>query len=326
LTLLVAFLVVWGGYRFSVGPLVSAVDRPHQTIDQYLGVGGNAHALAYWMAESIPLPAPDLLMGLNELRKRNSAMNVSYQLGRIRRSGSWYFFPVSLAFKTPLPFLILSAVGVILLARNAFLQRNWRPLGPAVAAMVLLLVSLPSRINIGVRHVLPVYLLLAIVAGFGAASLWKHSRHRLLGRVTVVALLLWQLTTSVKTHPDYLAYFNELAGRHPERILVDSDLDWGQDLSRLASTLRARRIDVVSLAYFGTADPSRHNLPRVLPLVPHERTTGWIAVGETALKMGGPNPPWSPPYDGFSWLEAFEPVEWVGRSIRLYHLPDGAGP
>jgi hypothetical protein len=192
--------------------------------------------------------------------------------------------------------------------------------------MAILLVSLPSRINIGVRHILPIYLLLAIVGGLGASSLWSLSRNRWVGRVAVLILLLWQVASSARTHPDYLAYFNELAGRHPDGILVDSDLDWGQDALRLTNTLRARGIDTLSVAYFGTADLSRHHLPRLLPLVPHQRTTGWIALSETALKMGRPNPPFTPPFDGFSWLEAYEPVALIGRSIRLYHLPEGKEP
>jgi 4-amino-4-deoxy-L-arabinose transferase-like glycosyltransferase len=321
-SLATAFLLVWAGYRFSVHTLVNAAERPHPSIDHYVGADGPAHELAYWVAESIPLPAPELLSGVNELRKRNSAQNVSYFLGEVRSAGTWYFFPAVLLFKTPLPFLVLAGVGLVILIRNALLQGNWGPLAPAAAAVLLLLACFPSRINLGVRHVLPLYLLLAIVAGFGADWLWKRSGHRRVCRAAVLVLLLWQVIVSAKAHPDYLAYFNELAGSHPDRISVDSDLDWGQDLLRLASILRARRVDEVSLAYFGTADPGRHGLPRVLPLVPHQRTTGWIAISETALKMGRANPPFPPPNDGFSWLEAYEPVALAGRSIRLYYLPE----
>jgi hypothetical protein len=132
-----------------------------------------------------------------------------------------------------------------------------------------------------------------------------------------VGLLVWQLGSSLAAHPDYLAYFNELAGKHPERILVDSDLDWGQDLLRLVEELRARHVERVAIAYNGSADLSRHGLPAFRPLVPHQPTTGWIAISEMRLKIGEGRPP----YDEFAWLEAYEPVARVGRSIRLYYVP-----
>jgi hypothetical protein len=136
----------------------------------------------------------------------------------------------------------------------------------------------------------------------------------------VIVLLLWQFTASVRAHPDYLAYFNELVGNSPERIVVDSDLDWGQDLLRLAEALRARKITSVAIAYFGSAYVSRHNMPRVQPLRAYQLTTGWIAISKSQLKYGEGKPP----YRGFAWLESHEPVALIGRSILLYYVQAGA--
>jgi hypothetical protein len=134
----------------------------------------------------------------------------------------------------------------------------------------------------------------------------------------VAALLLgWHLTASIRAHPDYLAYFNELAGDHPERILVDSDLDSGQDLKRLADTLRARRVPAVWLAYAGSATVAEHGLPPVRWLEPHQRVTGWVAVSLYSLKLGSLD---RPGHDDFAWLEQYTPVSRVGRSIRLYYI------
>ena len=131
-------------------------------------------------------------------------------------------------------------------------------------------------------------------------------------------LVGWQLVASVRTHPDYLAYFNELAGRHPERILVDSDLDDGQDLKRLADTLRARRVPAVSLAYAGSATVAEHGLPPIHWLQPHRPVTGWVAASLYSLKLGSLD---RPGHDDFVWLERYRPVALVGRSIRLYYVP-----
>src|SRR5262249_44340578 len=76
-------------------------------------------------------------------------------------------------------------------------------------------------------------------------------------RLAVLVLFAWQVVGSAAAHPDYLAWFNGLAGRHPDRVLLDSNLDWGQDLYRLRDALAARGVASVSLAYLGVADPAR---------------------------------------------------------------------
>jgi len=114
-----------------------------------------------------------------------------------------------------------------------------------------------------------------------------------------------------------------LAGRHPERVLVVTDLDWGQDLLRLASVLRERKIDSVTLVYHGNAELSRHNLPPWKKLQPCQPATGWIAIDLQTLKMGFPKRP----SHGYAWLESYQPVAVVGKSIRLYFIPQGSsGP
>ena len=128
----------------------------------------------------------------------------------------------------------------------------------ATLAMVI-----PSRTNIGVRHVLPLFPLLAVLAGHGAVTLWRAARGRVAARAAVVAAMSWVLAIPFAAAPDYFPWFNALAGRHPERVLIDSDLDWGQDLFRLEHALAERRAASVSIAYFGASDICRHKLPHL---------------------------------------------------------------
>ena len=116
-----------------------------------------------------------------------------------------------------------------------------------------------------------------------------------------------------------MAYFNELAGKHPKEIVVDSDLDWGQDLKRLATTLNHRGIDEVAIKYNGSLgiNLDHFNLPRTRELVPYQKTTGWIAISVFHLKLGRGRAP----YDQYSWLNDYKPVEKVGKSIWLYYIP-----
>jgi hypothetical protein len=240
-----------------------------------------------------------------------------YIFGKIRPGRCWYFFLVALAVKSPLAFLLLAGIGVVMLLDGFHRRMDSHTLEPAVAAAAILLVSMPVTIHMGIRHILAVYTLLSIPAGFGAVSLWNHAGHRRWAQGASLFLLGWLVFSSVHAHPDYLPYFNELAGGRPERILIDSDLDWGQDLLRLSDVLRARRVDKLSLSYFGTADPTQHRLPPFTELAPFHPTTGWIAISMFNLKGGWP---WL--VGAYSWLEAYQPVALVGHSIRLYYITE----
>jgi hypothetical protein len=299
---------MWAGYRFTVGPLLparaEAAAQPSSGLDR--------------LARAPLFPAPAFFEGLGELAAKNRAGHKSYLLGEVRTTGWWYFFPVALGVKTPIGFLLLWVAGVVVAACAPPGTRRRRLLEPVVIAGALLLVCLPSRITIGLRHVLPIYPFLAITAGIGLARLGRTRRAFPGGPALATALLGWHLASSAVAHPDYLAYFNEIGGDHPERILVDSDLDNGQDLDRLADTLRARRIPQVWLAYAGSATVAEHGLPPVRWLEPGQRATGWVAASLYSIKLGSLG---RPGYDDFAWLEGYRPVARVGRSILLYRIP-----
>jgi hypothetical protein len=312
LTYAAALLTIWAGYRFAVGPL-TAPDAGTAA------VAPTALPALDRLARAHVFPAPALFEGLGQLAAKNRAGHKSYLLGEVRTTGWWYFFPVALAVKTPLPFLLLTAAGLAATWRLLSGVERRRQLEPAAIAFGILLVCLPSRINIGLRHVLPMYPFLAIVAGLGVVALWRARRAVPAARALAVLLVGWQVVASARTHPDYLAYFNELAGSHPERILVDSDLDDGQDLKRLADTLRARRVPAVSLAYAGSATVAEHGLPPIHWLEPHRPVTGWVAASLYSLELGSLD---RPGHDDFAWLDRYRPVAQVGRSIRLYYIPN----
>ena len=120
-----------------------------------------------------------------------------------------------------------------------------------------------------------------------------------------------------RAHPDHLAYFNPIAGAHPERILVDSNLDWGQDLYRLTDVMKRMRIDEIHVAYFGSADLRAAGVPNARRLEANERATGWIAASQTNLsgEWGG---------SGYQWLYDYELVGRIGPSLLLFYVPETA--
>ncbi|MFN2384826.1 MAG: ArnT family glycosyltransferase [Thermoanaerobaculia bacterium] len=312
-------LTIWAAYRFTFSPIGTPDLRLRPRIDRVIGQRGRLNELAYRITET-PLPAGQFLRGLLQLTERNERATPPYFLGVNRQSRPLAFFPIVLAVKTPIPILVLAAGGAALVARRWWTGTDPRGLAVLAAAAAVLAVAILSRINIGTRHVLPIFPFLALLAGAAASRLLGDALTRPVAFAGAVAILTWHVAASVRAHPDYLADFNEIAGRHPERIVVDSDLDWGQDLERLSKKLRELRLEAVSIAYFGTADLNRHGLPPHGPLRRHQRSSGWIAISLQRLKRDRERPP----HDGFRWLEAYEPVTRVGKSILLYYVPANA--
>ena len=263
----------------------------------------------------VPVGVPRLIDSFIALNAHNTEGHWSYLLGEQRRTGWWYFYLIALAVKTPLPLLILGVTGMGMMTCSGWRQRQWEKMAPALAFIaVLTFSSVYSHINIGVRHVIVLFPLLGLAASYVVIWAWKH-RYPPFIRIGLVLALGWQAAILVRAHPDELAYFNELAGAHPERILIDSDLDWGQDLSRLAHELAERQIKEVSILYRGTADLSLEQLPRFHRLQPNQRVTGWIAVSVLAKHTA------KRPMD-YAWLDALQPVALVGKSIKLFYVPE----
>jgi hypothetical protein len=179
------------------------------------------------------------------------------------------FFPLAFLWKTPLAVLVTLSLGAGLLvqrwSKNA--SRFASDLTRVAPLLVLLIVywsvSVASNLNIGHRHILPTYPPLFIIVGGLAAAAGTMKLFRIAAIGCVVA---GQAAASWRVYPHYLAFFNALA-RGPEngwRLLVDSSLDWGQDLPGLAQWLRKNNSGVnaqrVHLAYFGSGSPSYYGI------------------------------------------------------------------
>ena len=322
IALLICSLAIWAGYRFSYKPyILEAKYRPHEKIDRIVGTQGLLHDVAYSVVENVPIPAPEFFVGISQLSSRNNSEEGVYFLGKIRRTRyCWYFYPIILLLRTPIPFLLLALSGFFVALKHVITQKeNLQVLTPIVAAIGVLVIGMLSSVDNGVRQVLCVYPLLAIVAGYGASRLLSLHPVRYIGLGLITILLSWQLVSSFAAHPDYLAYFNEFAVKHPETIAVDSDLDWGQDLKRLTTTLKNRGIKELAIKYNGSQEINldQFNLPHWRELNPYQKTTGWIAMSVYHLKYGTGEVP----YDQYSWLKKYQPVEKVGKSIWLYYIP-----
>ena len=302
--LLTLFLTIWAGYHFDF-----------RTMGEVFYGGGFYFAEMWpeswrpsmrWFADNVPIPAPGLPVGIALLKLHDAQGHLAFLLGQTSNDGWWHYFPVLLFFKTPLPFIALAIAGIVLTVRHR------KGIEHALIPLAILGVAMTGSINIGVRHVLPMYASLSIVAAYATRELWRMTGARPFAKLAFCALIAWLFIGVAAAHPDYLAYFNEAAGKNPAHIAVDSNLDWGQDVLRLERVARELKIDKVYVLYSTNARFEHH--PISADGLPPHPVSGWIAVGET---------PWALTDDPkrYDWLRRYQPVRRVGPSMRLYYVP-----
>jgi hypothetical protein len=328
LAALLGLAPVWLAYGPRVADPAGVAFRFDWAVSYLLQQHGLARAFGVLLSHLwLPRELKDLVNGVVAVKAHNDSGHLSYLLGETRLTGWWYFYFVALAAKTPIPLLVAGPVGLVALALGGWRRGDSWALAPLAAVVsILVFASAVSRINIGIRHILIVYPFFALGAAHLTVRLWQALRApstvpglgagaaaniRVLAMGALLAALLWQLSTLWRAWPDYLPYFNELVA-HPERVLVDSDLDWGQDLHRLEVRVAQLGVGHLNLAYRGTADLRRERLPPLHILAPHERVTGWVAVSQLARTRN---------HSDYDWLDAYDPVERVGKTIDLYYLP-----
>jgi hypothetical protein len=276
----VAVAVIWTAYgfqrSFGADPGLSATfpwDALRASHPLVQGAVRNARDLGL-------LPEP-YLFGFLRFFEHSEARR-AFLLGQLSSTGFPHFFLVSFLVKTPLPLLAL-----LLLAASGRGKDGARPGALAAAWIPLILYAALTQtrgLNIGHRHLLPLYPFALVLAG--AAGAWLPRRLGRPGAAVLGALLAWYAWGSLRVHPHALAYFNETVGGPANgwRVLVDSSLDWGQDLARVEPWMRRHGIRRYKLSYFGSASPRYHGITGEMlpgyssPRVP--RVTREVAPGD----------------------------------------------
>jgi 4-amino-4-deoxy-L-arabinose transferase-like glycosyltransferase len=307
--ILIAFVVTWAGYRFDFR-------RPADVVDQ----GAN---ILEWAAPSplkpvarflgnTPIPAPAFALGMAQVRLHELLGHTAYLLGHESRNGWWYYFPVVFFYKSPLPWLILVAWGAMMLIADRIRERDRNALQFVLIPIAIMLTAMTTSLNIGARHILPIVAPLSIAGGYAVVDIWRRTRDAF-GRAALVSLLAWLFVGVAIEHPDYLAWFNETARPSPSYFAADSNIDWGQDVLRLARVVEELKIDQLHSAFMNSTRLGEHGITAT-GLVPHQPVTGWVAASENWLRFGEAK-------GDYDWLSRYRPVRQVGKTIRLYYIP-----
>lgn len=180
------------------------------------------------------------LFGLYNVIIHNHYGHSTSLLGAHSDLGWWYYFPVAFALKTTLPFLLLSVVALAWSLYRLIVRGERVFTFVLVPLGIYLAISLTSHINIGIRHLLPVYPFLFIASGALLARLFRSGRARSAVVLLMVLTFGWMAYEAVRTFPNYITYTNQLTGGQPGwRYLSDSNVEWGEDVNQLATYLKA---------------------------------------------------------------------------------------
>jgi 4-amino-4-deoxy-L-arabinose transferase-like glycosyltransferase len=324
----VAYITIWGVYGFRFR---SPLYQKHMT----------QSAIYFWEKNqpSFPLLASVMnscrqarilpesyLYGICRLLARAQEGHPAYLVGQISQKGWWYYFILAFLFKTPVSTLLLLFATLLffLKIKEAF----WTSLNfLLLPAMVVFFVTSRQNINIGLRHVLPAYPFLLVLI---SRVVHYESQHQKLARWVLGLLCIWAVWEAAMIYPHYLAYFNGLVGGPGggRYVLVDSNLDWGQDLKGLKVYMERHGIEKVKLGYFGLSDPAYYGIDyELLPSYAiagkptcREKNPesleleGTVAVSATLLQG------LYCPGDQYRRLRGLEPTTNIGYSIYIYQF------
>ena len=238
-----------------------------------------------------------------------------YLLGQLKPGGWWYYFLVAFIFKATLTTLILTVLAAVR-AFSGLINYSGETILLAGIGFYVVVMSAGAN-DLGIRYLLPIFPLLFIWTSRIAPDYWTHR----IGRAAIVMLFAWQVWAALSIFPNYIPYFNELAGgpaRGPD-ILDDSNVDWGQGLKQAAAYVRKNGIQNVALCSFSPFDnPQHYGLPpNLLPPQMMERVLykspapgTYIISSHYVARMKTLDPAW----------RSYRPVERIGESLWVYRF------
>jgi len=259
---------------------------------------------------------------------QREAAHIDYRrflMGHYSTGGWWYYYIIVFLIKTPIVTIVFLAISTVLLigkmAKSEWIDEAFLLTPPAFIFCFFCL----NNHDMGLRYILPIYPFLFV---FASKAAQVFSPGKMLTGLYIV-MLTWYVGASCYIHPHYLAYFNELVGgpNNGYKCLVDSNLDWGQDLKGLKSYMEEHSISRIGLSYFGSDSPDRYGiaydwLPSYVlryhdPIDPKTTRKGWIAISATNLQ--------GVYFDDvkiFAWLKWRKPIAKIGYSIFIYKIDD----
>ena len=253
-----AVVILWAfyGFRYAARPAGLALSTP---LTEYVGPLNHIDAaIVLWIAKHHLLPE-SYLMGLVDV-KRMAQWYPTFIFGKVHAHGVWYYFPAVILIKTTLALLVLCALAVFAAARGK-IGRTRELVYLLVPGAVYLIVAMASGIDIGARHILPLFTMACMFAGAGTAALARSSRRwTWIGVVLVCA----HIGASLFNYPHQMAFANALWGgaKNTHNLLSDANVDWAQQLYQVKAWQDRHPNEECWFAYFARPeiDPATYGI------------------------------------------------------------------
>ena len=314
----------------------------------------------------ITKPFAQYLLGALMVVERSTGGNTGYFLGNISNSGWHEYFPIVFLIKEPIPSLILIFLAIFWSFKNFikstidniknknwwtklinWLSQNFLLFCILIFVIIYSIFSIRSPLNIGYRHLTVIIPLIYILTADQIKKWWLGVKNNVdsqsifsllinfnqikkigIKTILILILIMWYIIEALIISPHFIAYFNEFVGgaKNGYKYVVDSNLDWGQDLKRLAKFVEENNINKIKLDYFGGGSPTyylQEKFEHWQSAKGQPETNSWLAVSLTFLQnsQGKPVPGFHiNPKDTYNWLKDKNPTARIGYSIFVYHF------
>ncbi len=309
LIFVISVITIWAGYGFKHEPILKNTLRQQEKIEL---VNASAQKiLPFWneglakkteyFLRSFPMPLGEHIIGILGVLRHSRQGHATYFLGSHSEAGNKLYFTLAFLIKTPIPTLLLLALGIYALFKQKFsIDTYYLVLVP----VIYFIAASAGNLQIGLRHILPIYPFCFIIAA-GSVSLLRYKFFK----IAIPLLCAWLLFNCINVWPNYISYFNESIGgpKNGWRYLRDSNIDWGQDLPALSAYMKKNNINDITLEYFGEDDPALYGIKfnkfnKDEYRRPQEKV---YAVSVNYL-------------DNVEWAKDCKPVATAGNSIFVY--------
>ena len=245
----------------------------------------------------------------------NAVGHMAFLRGEHSMAGWVYYFPYAFLIKTPLAIVLILILTVLGYRRtnNGFAAGWIRDQYLLLPVFTLFGIAAMGNINTGLRNILPVLPLLAVFAGQIVLARWEMKYKRM----ALGILVSWLVLSSIQISPHYLSYFNELIGGPDNgyKHLIDSNIDWGQDIKRFARYAAGVQPRKVKACLFG---PDQERYSHLFDGLECGKPVTGLVAASVHLLMGGGYP--DKAHQCFEWLLDHDPIDKIGYSILIYDI------
>lgn len=318
---LMAYVTLWAIYAFRFSARPGLDTMAFARVDLSPGATPSSFARGFGLLLRLHFLPESYLVGLKHVLSTVHRGGPVFLLGKTYPTGRWFYFPAVFLVKSTLGFLSL----FILSAATLFIRGNKakRTLAVLIIPPVLFFaVCLMSNLDLGIRHILPIYPFLIVIA---AAGTWEL-RHYRVARYFIAILIVFHVVSSLRSFPDYIPYANEAWGgtRNTYKLLGASNADWGQSLRTINRYVQANGIGECWIAYLSTADTTYYSNPcHMLPSAEdgksHDdmsdpRVNGTLLIGANELE-------WATDLSPYAQFRDIKPSHNIGGSVLVFQGP-----